>query len=56
MIVNTTPVSVVVVPLSATAPGVLVWPAKAETASVNVRIAIAHCLRKVFTFSVPPRE
>ena len=30
-------------------PGHCIWPADAETASVNVRIAIAHLLSKVFT-------
>jgi hypothetical protein len=31
-------------------PGDWIWPAKAETASINVRITTAHWLRKVFTF------
>ncbi len=32
-----------------TTPGHCIWPADAETARVNVRIATAHLLRKVFT-------
>jgi len=43
------PVSVLVLVPDAM-PGDWIWPAKAETASINVRITTAHCLRKVFTF------
>jgi len=33
-----------------TTPGHCIWPADAEIARVNVRIATAHLLNKVFTF------
>lgn len=43
-------VSVVeVVPPPDATPGHCIWPADAETASVNARITTAHLLSKVFT-------
>ena len=32
-----------------TTPGHCIWPADAEIATISVRIATAHVLRKVFT-------